>query len=640
MDDGGWPNHPRVPRHQGLLQLLPQAGGQSADGDQSGRGTSVGRWPTQHQPSSLHSLLRGRTSTTALTAGQGRKRASELSEETEVTDAKFFKAALFPFPPDPPRVPEGEEGAENFNTPRKSERLEEPWLEPIPDEVLSPPRSPWRNLLRIPGQWMGDWMRKQTERLEPLHSLPAPHKTSKRADVALVRTRRKASLKEATTIASMAGPGSQHIADIEASFSAASSKASVASKRETIQKILGALPVCDTTYPLDVYKVKALAAVLIKAGYTSADSYLIEAKCVHVEEGWEWTHQPDRFFKMAKRACLRGKGPEKRAPEVRIEKWWMKKIGIGMSPASVLFPNELFVLAACFLLREVELASFNVESLLLDRARQQVCLRWDASKTDQEAKGIQRVLQCQCKSFICHQSCPFKVADDLLAKLRAKGLSPSGLCWNRRGQRATKSQIVATRSKVYGTKVSGHSPRRAGTMRYLREGWSIAQISYLGRWKSAVVYKYAEEALAELPALSEKETAIAKDQNPKKEPQGSAEDVRKLQDLWTSTATKIEKYKADAKTTSKELRDEIAMLKTAAKGHGLLPKKVKALVGGKIHLNSPLPIFTPAIAWKTRCGWHFGCGSFIFLHEGEVTCEKCASFAQMQEGGKGAKEAS
>ena len=639
MADGGWTNHPLVPRHQGLLQLLPQANGPHEDGDQSRRGASVGRWSAQHQPSSLHALLRGRSSTSTLTAGQGRKRASELGEETEVTDAKAFRTS-FPFPPDPPRVPEGVEGLENVDTMIKNEKFEEPWLEPIPESSLSPPRSPWRNLLRIPGQWMGDWMRKQTEKPEPPLLRPTPPKASKRADVALVRTRRKASLKEATVVAGMAGPGSQCIADLEASFSASSSKASVASKRETIQKILGALPVCDTTYPLDVYKVKALAAVLIKAGYTSADSYLVEAKCVHVEGGWEWTHQLDRFFKMAKRACLRGKGPERRAPEVRIDKWWTKKIGIGMSPASVLFPNELFVLAACFLLREVELAAFSVESLLLDRARQQVCLRWDVSKTDQGAKGIQRVLQCQCKSFICHHSCPFKVADDLLAKLRARGLDPAGLCWNRRGQRATKSQIVATWSKVYGMKVSGHSPRRSGTMRYLREGWSIAQISYLGRWKSAVVYKYAEEALAELPALSEKETTIAKDQNSKKDTQGNAEEVRKLQDLWTSTATKIEKYKADAKTMSKELKEEIAVLKTAAKGHGLLPKKVKALVGGKIHHNSPLPIFSPAISWKTRCGWHFGCGSFIFLHEGEVTCEKRASFAPEQEGGKGAKDAS
>ena len=635
MADGGGPDHPHLHRYQGLLQLLPQTRESHEDGNESGRGASLGAGSTQRQSSSLHSLLRGRPTTSTLAASQGRKRPSEFGEEKEIRETTPMKHQ---FPPVPPEASEGDEGIMGWVGMMKSEDADEPWSRSNSEFAASPPKSPWRNLLRIPSQWMGDWMRKQREKQDLPQFEPRKEGLPKRADLAVVRTRRKASIKEAAAIAKEAGPGSQHIADLEKSFSAASSKASVASKRETIQKILAALPICNTTFPLDVYKVKALAAVLLKAGYTSAEGYLVEAKCVHIEGGWDWTPQLDRFFKMAKRACVRGKGPERRAPEVRIEKWWTKKLGVGRSPAAVMFPNELFVLAACFLLREVELAAFCVESLLVDRARQQVCLRWDVSKTDQEAKGIQRVLQCQCKSFICSSSCPFKVADDLLAKLRAKGLDPSGLCWNRRRQRATKSQIVATWSKIYGTKVTGHSPRRSGTMRYLREGWSIAQISYLGRWKSAVVYKYAEEALAELPALSESEKVITINQGGKEGPQVKPEELQKLRDLWTATATKVEKYKADSKTMSKELKEEISVLKSAAKNQGMLPRKVKALLGGKVHHNAPMPVFTPAIAWKTRCGWHFGCGSFIFLHEGEVTCEKCASFALEQEGGKGAKD--
>lgn len=562
-----------------------------------------------------------------------------------------------PFPPIPP--PLLEEGFNNNNLWSRNfmgeEQLEQDTENAAEELSLSPPKSPWRKLLRIPGQWMDEWRKRQKGPQQDQFTMAGltmsgtfpsargdepPSKKPKRNDLAVVRTRKKASLKEATQLAREAGPGSKHIAELEANFSAASSKATVASKRETIKKIMGALPICDTVFPLSVYKVKALAAVLMKAGYTSAEGYLVEAKCAHIEEGWEWTPQLDRFFKMAKRACARGKGPEKRAPEVRIDKWWSKRMGVTNGPASVFFPNELFVLAACFLLREIELAAFSVEELKVDRALQQVCLQWNVSKMDPTAKGIQRVLKCQCKSFVCGPNCPFKVADDLLAKLKAKALDPSGLCWTRRREKATKAQIIATWTKVYGTKVTGHSPRRSGTMRYLREGWSIAQIAYLGRWKSSVVYKYAEEALAELPALSRDEHKPALSKGEPGSSQLVQEETQKLQDLWTATAVKVERYKADAKSTAKALKEEIEILKKAAKGQGLLPKRVKALQGGKVHCNMSLPVFSPAVSWKTRCGWHFGCGSFIFLHEGEVTCEKCASFAPEQEGGRDAKAAS
>ena len=45
----------------------------------------------------------------------------------------------------------------------------------------------------------------------------------------------------------------------------------------------------------------------------------------------------------------------------------------------------------------------------------------------------------------------------------------------------------------------GHSARRTGALRYIRHGWAIPQVAYLGRWKSAVIYEYVAEALESLP---------------------------------------------------------------------------------------------------------------------------------------------
>ena len=35
-------------------------------------------------------------------------------------------------------------------------------------------------------------------------------------------------------------------------------------------------------------------------------------------------------------------------------------------------------------------------------------------------------------------------------------------------------------------KATGHSARRSGALHYIREGWDIPQVGYLGRWKSAI----------------------------------------------------------------------------------------------------------------------------------------------------------
>lgn len=59
-----------------------------------------------------------------------------------------------------------------------------------------------------------------------------------------------------------------------------------------------------------------MAAALKEARYKSAVIYLTEAKLVHVERGWEWSAQLDRYFKLCKASLSRAKGPSKKAPEV------------------------------------------------------------------------------------------------------------------------------------------------------------------------------------------------------------------------------------------------------------------------------------------------------------------------------------
>ena len=73
------------------------------------------------------------------------------------------------------------------------------------------------------------------------------------------------------------------------------------------------------------------------------------------------------------------------------------------------------------------------------------------------------------------------------------------LCKVGSGNVATKAQVVASWAKVFGMRVRGHSARRTGALTYIRQGWAIPQVAYLGRWKSIVIYRYAEEALETMP---------------------------------------------------------------------------------------------------------------------------------------------
>ena len=58
---------------------------------------------------------------------------------------------------------------------------------------------------------------------------------------------------------------------------------------------------------------------------------------------------------------------------------------------------------------------------------------------------------------------------------------------NDRGEKPSKSDMVASWRSLFDTEVAGHSARRSGAMAYVRKGMGIRDLAYLGRWKSSVV---------------------------------------------------------------------------------------------------------------------------------------------------------
>ena len=108
-----------------------------------------------------------------------------------------------------------------------------------------------------------------------------------------------------------------------------------------------------------------------------------------------------------------------------------------------------------------------------------------ASKKDTEALGCRSTLQCSCMGE-CDSSiaCPFAISKELLDEMTIEDTRVAKLA---EGDPASKDDVTKAWQNLYGKKVTGHSARRSGALQYIRRGWHVPQVAYLGRWKSIVI---------------------------------------------------------------------------------------------------------------------------------------------------------
>ena len=401
---------------------------------------------------------------------------------------------------------------------------------------------------------------------------------------------------------------------IEKDFYSDTSKAPKDSRRLTIQKLLA-----NKEVKLNVEKIKWVATAFKEAGYKSGSSYLAEAKLMRVEGGGDWTPQLDRIFKMCKRALDRDRGPKKKAPEVPLERRKEANYRNKATNTMVLFPRELFQFGIAWMLREVEIAAFHASDVEVDLVRKRLTLCWRSSKCDQEGGEVRRTLQCLCSGASCAWECPFFSTMDLLDKVVRVNGSETKLALTPEFETPKKSQIVSAWCKVFKMKVTGHSARRTGALHYIREGWDIPQVGYLGRWKSAMILEYAKEALETMPAnrhVAPSSWVASSDSKDVSELLAENEKAVKKQ---------VENFRRDVATVKAELTLKMKELeKDCSEGGGNLPKLVQSLTGKVTHYNVALVASSPPITWRTRCGWFFGRSNFCFVQGvGTVNCLKC-----------------
>ena len=270
-----------------------------------------------------------------------------------------------------------------------------------------------------------------------------------------------------------------------------------------------------------------------------------------------------------------------------------------------------------------EMSSLEVKHLALDPTNKVVALTIPKSKMDQVAKGVKRSLSC-CGLKPCATTCPWRISVRVKTRLAGKN-EDDPLIADVLGNKVSRYHLVKSWTESLDPKMSGHSARRSGAMFYTRQGLNLTDIMFLGRWKSSAVFRYMEEAMAEIPINQRRTSTEAKID--------SKEVINVEEDL----------EKKDDPIVPKEAMVRGPEIKSAAKSNKPL-WAISSSRGSKIaHRVGRASWGMPVSEWTTICGWHFkGANNRVELTRFKEfsirTCQKCRGLYSLRDNVKGGIE--
>eukprot|EP00435_Cladocopium_sp_Y103_P023223 s1108_g5.t1 len=288
---------------------------------------------------------------------------------------------------------------------------------------------------------------------------------------------------------------------LKGNFWAASSRASREVKRADVLKLAGLVASEEIDiFPLCQKTVEGVAACLKAANMKSGDQYLNELKLLHVEEGYDLPPWLVRTFSLCKKSLIRNKGPVKRALEAKVEDisedFWQltgEQFENGVNSALI------YAWAMIWMLREIEASECKWEHVHTDKQLRKISLSIPISKMDQGARGVKRTLQC-CGEDPCSRFCAWRIWERISEEFPYKKCRKSWVFTDKLKNKLSKKNMVGLWKTATEKPVTGHSARRSGAMEHVRRGLQIQELAFLGRWRSAVVLSYANDALQEVPA--------------------------------------------------------------------------------------------------------------------------------------------
>ena len=569
---------------------------------------------------------------------QAEEPVQEVPEDFESHFSSQGDEGLFPFPPLPPStdglLPILSQGHNDWH-----EGTSNPWdlkgngRNPFSSQAwVKPIQQVWTSTSGLMKQaWQAISPRKQRESSPTVSNgkLSSWALDKPKGKQPSNRAWKKRSTQDILAIAARARKHGELVKSLEQDFTASSSRKSKEAVRSTVEKVFVAAAKDGKALPATPEKIKLLGAVLKEAQYKAGGNYLGEYKLVAIEAGQNWTDQLDRTLKLCRRALERFAGPKKKAAEVEtLEEGGKFAITIRKlkDKPKVPLAKELFEFGVVWMLREIELSNLLGEHISVDEPLKRVTLSLPSSKTDQKGEGVSRVLQCLCEDK-CKKSCPVEVTKALL-----KGMEDclfDAPCSLANGKKASKAQLVQAWKLLFGPSTTGHSARRTGALRYIKLRWPLAQVAYLGRWKSSVIYDYAAEALEALPVNNNPsfdpklEDTKAQEQNLVQIPNVAQKDLEEVRDYLTAELAAL---KQDQNKMIEALDKEVESLRSRGARRGdRLPPYVQALASKIVHVNLDMPNCAPPYCWKTKCGWSFGRSDYVFLDHAEdnQVCKKC-----------------
>jgi len=379
------------------------------------------------------------------------------------------------------------------------------------------------------------------------------------------------------------------------------------------------------------------------------------------------------FLKDAARSVVRGRGPVKRAPVVKLEGLvadgvpdrWATQSRFEFGPA---LPWAVFVVACWWLLRGAEVLALKLGQCAVRVGEQRLAeVRLGMTKADIEGRGKRRCFLCICvgaagSDLTCpacsleklvldgRRRCDEGAVDDFLV------VGPRGGQVNHAGLAKVWREMLAGSARygdagdVTELEVTEHTPRRAGSQFHARRGLKLWQIQYIGRWGGSSVEKYVGEAFSDLRAGWSKGVGEAVAKGPRRDADDTQlwEIKAQLQEL-TPLAREVADIRSEIATFKKQaVSDKQPLTQAAAEALDFEEEAVedkswpvsaasvaKLLLRGRVaHAINVRTGMTHAVdlvdlsscdpkRWSAACGWPLRLGE-AWLRRGVVAGHRCS----------------
>ena len=353
--------------------------------------------------------------------------------------------------------------------------------------------------------------------------------------------------------------------------------------------------------PITTKKLIPIGALFKAGDFRSFPNYLTSIKSYHLDEGHSWGEVLAHTTTWVSRSVSRGIGPPRQSAPLPMTK--VIALSRGYQPVvedGPCNPQATFLLAAIFLLREVEMTATRLAHLTFDAEQCTITWLLSSSKTDPEAHGVERSWGCLCGSP--QLPCPYhigllifdsanKYADRCHLSSEERKYLP--LFHNLEGTSPSKQAMVSTFEYLAVScgldvmscdgqrKFGGHSARVTGAQSLAACGIPVDKIRILARHSGDAVLRYVKDApLKSLQADLGLSTAFI---NPK-----TCKQLRMLTERVNDLTTKVQ-------AQAEEMQ---AMISISCKKDHIC--YVQNLFNSKIHG------MRPGDATTTACGWKVG----------------------------------